>query len=80
MGTLTCQRCFATAEGNTQEEADANIDHAIGQMIGRPCSGNNSDLKWTGSQKATTETTPREAPTTETSKSSTKTIKKSKKG
>ena len=46
MGKLTCSRCFATAEADTFEEADAIIDHARGQMIGRPCSGKNSDLSF----------------------------------
>ncbi len=78
MGTLSCQRCGAEAEGNTQEEADELIDHARGQMIGRACSGLSSDLNWTGT--ATKQVSaPETPPKTETSKSSTKT-KKSKKG
>jgi len=48
MGKLTCSRCFAIAEAESQEEADALIDHARGQMIGRPCSGKESDLHWDG--------------------------------
>ena len=48
MGKLTCQRCGATSEGATFEEADALIDHAIGQSKGRPCGGKESDLVWDG--------------------------------
>jgi hypothetical protein len=48
LGTLNCQRCGAKAEGNSQDEADELIDHARGQMIGRPCEGKQSDLSWTG--------------------------------
>ena len=48
MGKLICSRCFAEAEADSQEEADALIDHARGQMIGRPCSGKQSDLVWEG--------------------------------
>ena len=48
MGKLTCSRCFAEAEADSQEEADALIDHARGQRIGRPCAGNQSDLHWEG--------------------------------
>ncbi len=78
MGTLSCQRCGAKAEGNTQEEADDLIDHARGQMIGRPCSGLSSDLNW--SDKATKQVSaPETPPGIETPKSSTKT-KKTKKG
>lgn len=48
MGKLTCSRCFATAEADSQEKADELIDHARGQIIGRPCSGKQSDLSWDG--------------------------------
>lgn len=44
MGTLTCQRCGATAEGKTFADADEIIDHAVGLIRGRPCSGKESDL------------------------------------
>lgn len=76
MGILSCKRCFATAEGNTQAEADDAIDHARGQMIGRPCSGKQEDLVWEGSN--TTTATARVV--TETVESPTKTKKKSKRG
>ncbi|HKZ42772.1 MAG TPA: hypothetical protein VJ044_17545 [Candidatus Hodarchaeales archaeon] len=46
MGKLTCQRCGATAEGDSFDEADARIDHALGLSKGRPCSGKTSDLVW----------------------------------
>lgn len=46
MGQLTCQRCGAISEGKSFEEADELIDHAIGQSIGRPCSGKTDDLVW----------------------------------
>lgn len=48
MGTLTCQRCGATSEGLTFEDADVLIDHAVGQSRGRPCAGKESDLIWDG--------------------------------
>jgi hypothetical protein len=48
MGVLSCKRCGAHAQADTRERADELIDHAIGQMIGRPCSGKQSDLKWDG--------------------------------
>jgi len=59
MGTLSCLRCFAQAEASTQAEADDLIDHARGQKIGRPCGGNQNDLRWsetttTASEPATT--------------------------
>lgn len=44
MGKLTCQRCGATAEGETFADADELIDHAVGLIRGRPCSGKESDL------------------------------------
>jgi len=78
MGTLSCQRCFATAEGNTQEEADELIDHALGMMIGRPCEGKASDLKWTDTSRINV-STPETPPKIETPKSSKKT-QKTKKG
>lgn len=46
MGTLTCQRCGATSEGKSFEDADDIIDHAVGLVRGRPCSGKDSDLVW----------------------------------
>ena len=49
MGQLSCKRCGAHAEGDTRDEADAKIDHSLGQKIGRPCSGNQKDLDWDGS-------------------------------
>ena len=52
MGQLSCNRCGAKAEADTQENADVLIDHARGQMIGRPCSGKQSDLVWDGSKTA----------------------------
>ncbi|MCH7590546.1 hypothetical protein IIB34_05875 [PVC group bacterium] len=64
MGQLSCNRCGATAEGDTQEQADVLIDHARGQMIGRPCSGKQSDLVWNGQKtepKAETDTEPENA-------------------
>ena len=51
MGKLSCQRCGATAEGETFEEADERIDHALGLSKGRPCSGKQSDLIWEGSSE-----------------------------
>jgi len=48
MGKLTCLRCRAQAEAETREEADAKIDHALGRIIGRPCSGKESELQWDG--------------------------------
>ncbi len=48
MGKLSCSRCGASAEADSREKADELIDHARGQMIGRPCSGKQSDLTWTG--------------------------------
>lgn len=54
MGTLSCQRCGAVALANTQEEADDLIDHARGQMIGRPCEGKQSDLHWTSDTRKET--------------------------
>lgn len=53
MGTLTCNRCGATAEGEDFGEADASIDHSLGLKIGRPCSGKESDLVYDGSYKTT---------------------------
>ena len=79
MGTLSCQRCGAQAEGNTEKEADDKIDHARGQMIGRPCSGKQSDLRWTGSQKREERPEIAVAENITESKSSKKT-KKSKRG
>ncbi len=79
MGKLSCKRCGATAEADSQEEADELIDHARGVMIGRPCSGKQSDLVWETPGTATPATTIAAEVVTETPKSSTKT-KKSKKG
>ena len=78
MGKLSCRRCGASAEAGSQEEADAIIDHARGQMIGRPCSGKESDLVWEGSTTTTNTGTARVV--TETEESPTKTKKKPKKG
>lgn len=50
MGVLSCKRCGAHAQADTRERADDLIDHALGQMIGRPCSGKQSDLKWDGAK------------------------------
>ncbi len=50
MGTLSCKRCGATAEGSDQKEADDRIDHSRGSMIGFPCSGNQQDLVWDGTE------------------------------
>ncbi|KKN37572.1 hypothetical protein LCGC14_0762120 [marine sediment metagenome] len=80
MGTLSCQRCGAQAEGNTQKEADDKIDHARGQMIGRPCSGKQSDLRWTDSQKREERPEIVVAENITESKKFKKTIKKSKRG
>ena len=48
MGTLECQRCTATAEADTFEEADSLIDHAYGRIISRDCAGDEKDLVWNG--------------------------------
>jgi len=48
MGKLECQRCTATAEASTFEEADSLIDHAYGRIISRPCAGDDKDLIWNG--------------------------------
>lgn len=79
MGTLNCQRCGATAEGNTQEEADEKIDHARGQMIGRPCEGKQSDLSWTGGTVRETDA-PKIVVADETESKKSQNKKKSKKG
>ena len=80
MGQLSCNRCGATAEGDTQEQADVLIDHARGQMIGRPCSGKQSDLVWDGAKAEPKKivSVEVEVPTTSESDSSTKKPKKSK--
>jgi len=75
MGELTCQHCGAVAKGNTRKEADDLIDHGRGKMIGRPCSGLESDLRWTGSND-----TPRVDKVETTIESPKKTNKKSKRG
>ena len=80
MGELSCQRCGAKAEGDTRKEADDLIDHGVGAIRGRPCSGLQSDLKWTDS----TRVTKREEPEVEKLETITegpkKKSKKSKKG
>ena len=58
MGTLSCIRCKATAEGNTFEEADEKIDHAIGTSKGWPCSGNPDFLVWSGGKSVKSEPSP----------------------
>jgi hypothetical protein len=77
MGKLTCQHCGAVAKADTRKDADDLIDHARGKMIGRPCSGLESDLRWTGANDS-----PRvEKVETDTEvKSPKKTNKKSKRG
>lgn len=67
MGQLVCKRCFAQATADTKDEADSIIDHAIGQTIGRPCSGKDEDLVWREDyRKATTATIEVEKVQTET--------------
>ena len=51
MGQLSCNRCGAKADGASQAEANEKIDHARGQMIGRPCDGKDSDCVWNGASK-----------------------------
>lgn len=82
MGKLSCKRCGATAEGKTQAEADEKIDHAIGKMRGRPCSGLQSDLVWEGGKAKATEPAPtvEKVESTSTVESPKKKPKKSKRG
>ncbi len=56
MGVLSCKRCGAHADADTREKADDLIDHAVGRMIGKPCSGKQSDLVWTGAKSKAKET------------------------
>ncbi len=79
MGDLSCKRCGAHAQADTRERADELIDHARGQMIGRPCSGKQSDLVWNGAKAKAKETVSVEVEaSTNESDSSTKKSKKSK--
>ncbi len=80
MGDLSCKRCGAHAQADTRERADELIDHARGQMIGRPCSGAQSDLVWDGAKAEPKKivSVEVEVPTTSESDSSTKKPKKSK--
>jgi len=72
MGKLKCQRCTATAEADTFEEADSLIDHAYGRIISRPCAGDDKDLIWNGKPAFVVTYTRRLEPTKPTVK---KTIK-----
>ncbi len=80
MGVLSCKRCGAHADADTRERADELIDHARGQMIGRPCSGKQSDLVWDGAKAEPKKSVSVEVevPTTSESDSPTKKSKKSK--
>ena len=50
MGKLTCTFCGAVGQGETRDEADAAIDHAVGLRRGRHCSGQHTML-WDGAEK-----------------------------
>jgi len=73
MGQLSCNRCGATAEADTQEDADVLIDHALGQKIGRPCSGKQSDLVWSSVTRGTV--VKHDSHTSDTTESDSPTIK-----
>jgi hypothetical protein len=77
VGKLSCKRCNAVAYGDSREEADAAIDHAVGQIIGKPCSGNEADMEWKGDSPKPAKNKPKEPYPKD---SSTKTTTKSTKG
>jgi len=76
MGVLSCQRCGATAEGETFEQADERIDHAVGLSKGRACSGKTSDLIWNGAKTLAEHPEPDELVDTESDSSKPKKSKR----
>jgi len=45
-GLLICEKCGAKVQATSYDEAASKIDHSIGQVISKPCSGNCLDQVW----------------------------------
>lgn len=49
MGVLKCTRCLGTVEKPTIQEAIDSLDHGVGNIIGRPCPNDGTNiLLWNG--------------------------------
>ena len=48
MGTLTCSRCGAHTEANSEKEGRKRLDHSVGLSANKPCEDGRAPLYLTG--------------------------------